>query len=178
MAVLVYADNSEGKIPNSSLEAVYYASKVAEVNQTETVAITVGNIDNATLEGLGNYGAGKVYNVKDDSLADFDSETYTNTVDAAISESGADIVVFPHGYISKSVGPRLSARHKAGFVVAAVALPKTDEGSFVIKRTVYSGKAFAGLIGLIKSKKFTKKDNILFIHTGGAVSLSAYEWAF
>ena len=43
---------------------------------------------------------------------------------------------------------------------------------------VYSGKAFAGLIGLIKKKKFKKNDNVLFIHTGGAVSLSAYEWAF
>ena len=43
---------------------------------------------------------------------------------------------------------------------------------------VYSGKAFAGLIGLIKSKKYKKNDNVLFIHTGGAVSLSAYEWAF
>jgi len=43
---------------------------------------------------------------------------------------------------------------------------------------VYSGKGFAGLIGLIKSKKFTKNDNVLFIHTGGAASLSAYEWAF
>ena len=43
---------------------------------------------------------------------------------------------------------------------------------------VYSGKAVAGLIGLIKNKKFTKNDNVLFIHTGGAASLSAYEWAF
>jgi len=43
---------------------------------------------------------------------------------------------------------------------------------------VYSGKGFAGLIDLIKNKKFTKNDNILFIHTGGAVSLFAYEWAF
>jgi len=43
---------------------------------------------------------------------------------------------------------------------------------------VYSGKGFAGLIGLIKNKKFTNNDNVLFIHTGGAVSLSAYEWAF
>ena len=43
---------------------------------------------------------------------------------------------------------------------------------------VYSGKGFAGLIGLIKNKKLTKNDNVLFIHTGGAVSLSAYEWAF
>ena len=43
---------------------------------------------------------------------------------------------------------------------------------------VYSGKGFAGLIGLINNKKFTKDDNVLFIHTGGSVSLSAYEWAF
>jgi len=43
---------------------------------------------------------------------------------------------------------------------------------------VYSGKAFAGLIDLIRKKKFTKNDNVLFIHTGGAISLSAYEWAF
>ena len=43
---------------------------------------------------------------------------------------------------------------------------------------VYSGKGFAGLIGLIKNKKFTKDDNVLFIHTGGAVSLFAYQWAF
>ena len=43
---------------------------------------------------------------------------------------------------------------------------------------VYSGKAFAGLIGLIKNKIFTKNDNVLFIHTGGAASLPAYEWAF
>ena len=43
---------------------------------------------------------------------------------------------------------------------------------------VYSGKGFAGLIDLIRNKKFGKDDNVLFIHTGGAISLSAYEWAF
>ena len=43
---------------------------------------------------------------------------------------------------------------------------------------VYSGKGFAGLIGMIKNKQLRKNDNVLFIHTGGAVSLSAYQWAF
>ena len=55
------------------------------------------------------------------------------------------------------------------------------EGSDISDRFVpilLAGKAFAGLIDLIKKKKFTKNDNVLFIHTGGAVSLSAYEWAF
>ena len=43
---------------------------------------------------------------------------------------------------------------------------------------VYSGKAFDGLINLIDKKYFKDTDKILFIHTGGAVSLHAYEWAF
>ena len=57
-------------------------------------------------------------------------------------------------------------------------LIKLAKKEAILLDPVYSGKAFAGLIGLIQNKKLTKNDNILFIHTGGAVSLSAYEWAF
>jgi electron transfer flavoprotein alpha subunit len=142
MAVLVYADSSEGKIPKSSCEAVYYAGKVAEATGTEAIALTVGELDSDTLEGLGNYGVSKVYNVKGDQIKNFDSEVYTRIVAEAINSSGADIIVFPHGYVSKSVGPRLSAQFKTAMVVGIIDYPKTDDG-FSVKKTVYSGKAFA-----------------------------------
>ena len=58
----------------------------------------------------------------------------------------------------------------------AIDLLAKTEG--ILLDPVYSGKGFAGLIDLVKNKKFSKNDNVLFIHTGGAVSLSAYEWAF
>ena len=62
-----------------------------------------------------------------------------------------------------------------GMIEATKLLAKKEA---ILLDPVYSGKGFAGLIGLIKNKKFTKSDNVLFIHTGGAVSLFAYEWAF
>ena len=62
-----------------------------------------------------------------------------------------------------------------GMIEATNLLAKKEA---ILLDPVYSGKGFAGLIGLIRNKKFTKDDNVLFIHTGGAVSLSAYEWAF
>ena len=62
-----------------------------------------------------------------------------------------------------------------GMIEATKLLAKKEA---ILLDPVYSGKGFAGLIGLIKNKKFTKNDNVLFIHTGGAVSLFAYEWAF
>jgi D-cysteine desulfhydrase len=40
---------------------------------------------------------------------------------------------------------------------------------------VYTGKIMAGLIGLARKGFFRKDENVLFIHTGGAPSLHAYE---
>jgi D-cysteine desulfhydrase len=40
---------------------------------------------------------------------------------------------------------------------------------------VYTGKAAAGLIGLIRRKHFKPGAKILFVHTGGAPSLFAYQ---
>ena len=61
-------------------------------------------------------------------------------------------------------------------MVKAVELLAKKEA--ILLDPVYSGKAFAGLIGMIEKKQLTNKDKVLFIHTGGAASLFAYEWAF
>ncbi len=58
----------------------------------------------------------------------------------------------------------------------AVKLLATKEA--ILLDPVYSGKGFHGLLDLIEKQYFKDKDSILFIHTGGAVSLHAYEWAF
>ena len=43
---------------------------------------------------------------------------------------------------------------------------------------VYSGKGMAGLIDLIRKGHFKKGENVIFIHTGGAVALFAYQSLF
>jgi L-cysteate sulfo-lyase len=58
----------------------------------------------------------------------------------------------------------------------AVKLLATKEA--ILLDPVYSGKGFDGLMDLVSKKYFKDTDKLLFIHTGGAVSLSAYEWAF
>jgi D-cysteine desulfhydrase len=39
---------------------------------------------------------------------------------------------------------------------------------------VYTGKAMAGLIDLVRRGYFDKQENILFIHTGGSPALYVY----
>ena len=58
----------------------------------------------------------------------------------------------------------------------ALSLMATKEG--ILLDPVYSGKAFDGLITLIKSNFFKPSDKILFLHTGGSAAIPAFEWAF
>lgn len=54
----------------------------------------------------------------------------------------------------------------------AIRLCATLEGVYL--DPVYTGKAMAGLIRMIRAGHFTSTDKVLFIHTGGSPSLFAY----
>jgi len=61
-------------------------------------------------------------------------------------------------------------------MVEAVKMLAAFEG--ILLDPVYSGKGFAGLIDLIRKGHFKKGENVVFLHTGGSVSLFAYPTAF
>ncbi len=61
-------------------------------------------------------------------------------------------------------------------MVEAVRLLARKEG--ILLDPVYSGKAMAGLIDLIKQGHFAPSDNVVFLHTGGAVGLFGYPEIF
>jgi L-cysteate sulfo-lyase len=43
---------------------------------------------------------------------------------------------------------------------------------------VYSGKGFSGLIDLIRKGHFKQGENVVFLHTGGSISLFGYPNVF
>ena len=61
-------------------------------------------------------------------------------------------------------------------MVEAVKMLASFEG--ILLDPVYSGKGFAGLIDLIRKGHFKKDENVVFLHTGGSVSLFAYPKVF
>jgi electron transfer flavoprotein alpha subunit len=143
MSVLVFLDQSEGIIKKSSLEAANYGAKVAEQLGVAAEGIVLGNVTD-DLAALGKYGLKKVHTVKNDTLDHLDAQVFTNVLAQAIAATGATIVVFSNNMNGKAIAPRLSAKLKAGLVSGAIALPDTTNG-FVVKKSVFSGKAFANI---------------------------------
>jgi L-cysteate sulfo-lyase len=56
--------------------------------------------------------------------------------------------------------------------IEAIRLVARTEGIFL--DPVYTGKAMAGLIDLVRKGRFTREDTVLFIHTGGVAADFAY----
>lgn len=143
MSVLVFIDQADGQIKKSSFEAASYAAKTAELLGTDANAVVLGTLQTNAAD-LGKYGIKKVYTVANDTLNNFDAQQFTKIIATAVEASGADVIVFSNNSSGKAVAPRLSVRLKAGLVAGAIALPETAEG-FIVKKSVFSGKAFANI---------------------------------
>ena len=143
MSVLIFLDQSEGHIKKNSLEAASYGAKVAEILNTTAEGIVLGTT-NEDLAGLGKYGLKKVHSLKNESLNNFDDAVFTDVIAEAAKIINAKVIIFSNNFNGKAIAPRLSVKLKAGLVSGAVSLPELSNG-FVVKKNVFSGKAFANV---------------------------------
>ncbi|HHB79755.1 MAG TPA: electron transfer flavoprotein subunit alpha/FixB family protein [Saprospiraceae bacterium] len=135
--ILIYAESPEGQLKKVALEAVTYGAKLAKAMGTTCAALTIGNVNDAG--SLGKYGADKVYNIPGDSV---DNQNIARAVADAAEKLDAEVVVMSFTTTGKSIQGRVAARLKAGAVSGVSALPDLTDG-FVVRRPVFSGKAFA-----------------------------------
>ncbi len=143
MSVLIFIDTADGHVKKASLEALTYGAKVAEQLGTTAEGVMLGAVSD-DLASLGKYGVKKIHHVNNEALNHLDAQVYSKVI-ARVAEAGsASVIVFSNNVNGKAIAPRLSARLKAGLVSGAVALPDTGNG-FVVKKNVFSGKAFANI---------------------------------
>ncbi len=139
MSVLIYVDQTEGQIKKASYEALSYGTAVAKQLGVAATAVVFGQVSD-DLAALGKYGVTKVLHVSNAALNNFDAQVYTKALAQVATD--AQVIVFSFGLAGKAIAPRLSAALKAGLVAGAIALPDTSNG-FQVKKSVFSGKAFA-----------------------------------
>jgi len=142
MSVLIYAENADGKFKKSIFEAVSYAKAIADQNKTSLVALSIGNVAAAELSALGKYGADKVLNVSSDKLKSFVNQAYASIIAEAAKKESANIVVLSNSFSGKGLAPRIAVKLGAGLADGAVSLPEAG-AKFTVKKSVFSGKAFA-----------------------------------
>lgn len=140
MAVLLFAENGNGKFKKAVFEAAGYASELAGKLGVELHAVSIGNVADDEVNKLGTYGVTKVHTVTDAALSTFSDQGYTRAIGEVAKSIGAKSVVFAQTYNGKSVAPRVAARLNASMVSGASTNPTVDGDSLVILRGCNSGK--------------------------------------
>jgi len=170
MPTLVFVESAEGKIKKTSLEAVAYAHALG----TPVTAIALGAVDAAELESLGKYGAQKVLHVADSKFNQGVIQAYASVLTQALADEKADILVLADSSLGTPIAARVAARTGSSLASNVVALPDTSAG-FVVKRSIYTGKAFAN-VALNNAKKVIslKKNAAEAKEVGGTASVTPY----
>jgi electron transfer flavoprotein alpha subunit len=145
MAVLVYTENWDGRFKKLSFELVTYATKVAEMLNTTTTALSIGKTAAGELEKLGNYGVNKIIDATGDGLDVLDNRVYTQVIADIAKKEGSTVIVLSNNNVGKALAPRLSVKLNAGIGSGVSKLP-LSVNPFVVYKRAYSGNAFANLL--------------------------------
>ena len=141
MSVLIFIDHADGHYKKTTFEALSYGAALARQIGVPAEGVLLGTVKEG-IEELGKYGIQRVHQVNNESLNTLDPQVYIRII-AAIAESAkASVSVFSHNSSGRAIAPGLSARLKAGLVTGVTSLPDTGSG-FLVKKNVFSGKAFA-----------------------------------
>lgn len=172
MSVLVYVENAEGKFKKSTFEVVSYAKAVAGLLNTDLIALSVGEVEQEQLIALGKYGASKVLKVTNPKLEKFVIQAYASIIADAANKEGSDVVILANSFSGKGLAPRIAVKLQAGLADSAVDIPQIENNSFTVKKTAFSGKAFA-FVELNSAKKVIalNPNSYQLVESGGEASI-------
>lgn len=151
--ILTFVEIAEGQAKKSSQEALYYGKKLAELQQSQNIAIVLGAASG--LAQLGNYGADKVLHINDDRLTAPNIMSYSSAIGQIAAQQNAHTLVFAKSSLADSIAARVAAKLKASIVANITELPSGD----TFKRSIYTGKAFANTTATAAVKVITLKKN-------------------
>lgn len=175
MSILVYTENWDGKFKKFSFELVSYGAAIAKELSIPVTALSIGKVAEDELKKLGNYGADKVLNVNDGRFNYLDNKAMSLAVANAAKAEGAKVVIFAHNNLGKALAPRVAIKLDAGLVSGVTALPSGYD-PFIVKKKVFTGKAFANVQVNADEKVLTFFQNSYEpVETGNNAAIEAFD---
>jgi len=142
MSVLVFAESTGGRFKKSTFEAVTYGTETARLLGADCRVISIGEVKDGEIKKLSQYGAKKIIQATDQRLKNFISAAYASVIAEAAKAESAKVIIISASFSGRGLAPRVAVKLDAGFADGAISLPDLSQG-FVVRKTAFSGKAFA-----------------------------------
>lgn len=169
MSILVFIESADGEVKKTSQEAVSYGAALAEKSgDSEVIALSLGTeVAESALAALGKQGATKVLSVSDEAFNQGVIQAYASVIAQVMENTRAKYLVLAKSSLGDPVAARVAVKVNAALAPNVVALPDLSAG-FKVKRSIYTGKAFAWMTLNADKKIITIKKNTLAIQEKGS----------
>jgi len=143
--VIVFAEQREGKLKRTSLEALGAARQIAKSTGARVIAVLIGEAVAHLAPALAASGTDGIDCVEDPRFRFYSSDGYA-TVLAAVAERRTPVAILMGATaMGKDLGPKIAARLGAPFFGDVTRLSIDMEGHIEAARPIYAGKAIATL---------------------------------
>lgn len=140
--ILIVAEGRAEGLKKVSFELVNAAQQLAAASGGVVEGVVIGSNVGAWADTLARTGIAKVYVADDAGLANFAPESYADALAQIIKQAQPAIVLFGATGIGKEISARTAAKLDWGLVTDCIAA-HIENGSLVLTRPIYSGKAIA-----------------------------------
>ncbi len=172
MKAIVFLEADKGAVKKTSLEAINYA-KLAGY---QVIAVAGGSVSG--LEQMGSYGASKVLHCSDSRLDQNIVQATATLIVKAAQQEQASLIVMARSSLVDAMASLVALRLDASVATNVVSLPDTSNG-FAVKRSIYTGKAFAKATLPKPIKVLTiKKSTVPLAQTEGSAPVEAFSVEF
>jgi electron transfer flavoprotein alpha subunit len=135
--IYVYIDHFDSEALPASWEAVGAARFLADKQDSQVVAILVGNNVSDLAQQAIHYGADKALYVDDSALADFRPEPYSSIVSKLAAE--ADVLLMPTSGRTRELAAMAAIDLDTGVIPDVIEMDLVD-GTVMAIRPIYAGK--------------------------------------
>ena len=168
MSILVYIELENGQVKKASLEALAYGASLASTIGGAVKGIASTPVEEDALTAIGATGVSSVLQME--GVDTTQVAAIASGIHEIAQQENTTIVVLPHSTTTEPISARLAIKLDAGVVTNVIGLPDTTAG-FVIKKSVYTSKAFVTIDVTSEKKVLTlKKNSFEYEETSGAAT--------
>lgn len=144
MPFLVYVEQREGRIPKPSWQALSEGRRLADASGESLMACIMGNRVSGLAQNIFEYGVDDLFIHEHETLAQYETETYTGLFADIVKKTGAAVVLMGQTSMARDLAPRVAERLEAALVTDCTGMALDQQGLSCL-RPLYAGKVTARL---------------------------------
>ena len=160
-AIWVLAETLGGAIRPVTLELLGRARELAAAIGTTSEAVLIGSDSDSHVRTLTAYGADIVHIADAPSLVDYDTESHTSALTAAIGTNAPFAVLIPSTTKGRDLAARVAGRLKLGLTGDCVGLDIDSEGRLSQLKPAFGGSIVAPILSRTRPNMATVRPGIL-----------------